>query len=85
MYEIISGALKMGCATLGLFFFKFWRKSDERIFIIYAFAFWMLALERFVLAYIGGNNEPSIQIYLIRLAAFLLIFYGIIDKNKQQN
>lgn len=82
MYEVISGALMMTCIVTGLFFVRFWKKTYDRLFLIFSFAFFMLALERLVLGYIGTNNELSPMIYIIRLAAFGLMLIGIIDKNR---
>lgn len=83
MYEIISGALMMACFVAGLFFIKFWKKTHDRLFIMFAFSFFMLSMERLVLGYIGTRNEPSTMIYLIRLLAFVLILIAIIDKNRK--
>lgn len=85
LYEILNGALTMGCFSIGLFFFQFWRKTLERLFFIFAIAFWVLALERLVLGYLGQHSEPSYKIYLMRLSAFLLILFAIVDKNRKQN
>lgn len=82
MYELISGALMMACMVTGIFFLRFWKKSHDRLFLIFAFAFFMLAVERLVLGYYGANNEPNAQIYFIRLTAFILIIIGIVDKNR---
>ncbi len=81
-YEIISGALMMGCLVLGLFFVRFWLKSGDRLFLIFSFAFFLLSLERLVLGYLGIANEPSPIVYVIRLTAFILILIGIVDKNR---
>lgn len=83
IYEIISGALMMACLVTGLFFIQFWRKSYDRLFLIFSCSFFILALERLVLGMIGTRNEPSPTIYLIRLGAFVLILIGIIDKNRK--
>lgn len=83
MYELISGALMMACLVVGIFFNQFWRKTHDRLFLIFAWAFWMLSMERMVLGYIGSHNEPSPLIYLIRLSAFLLIVIAIVNKNRE--
>lgn len=83
MYALMSGALMMACLTAGIFFFKFWRKTKEKLFKMFAFSFWMLALERFVLGYLGTKNEPRPEIYVIRLIAFLIILVAIISKNRE--
>lgn len=84
VYEILSGALMLACFVAGLFFYKFWKKSHDRLFMFFSFAFFLLSLERLVLGYLGTNNEPSPFIYLIRLGAFLLIIFAIYNKNKEK-
>lgn len=84
VYELLSGALMLACFVAGLFFYKFWKKSHDRLFKFFSFAFFLLSLERLVLGYIGTNNEPSPFIYLIRLGAFLLIIFAIYNKNKER-
>lgn len=85
MYEVFSGALMICCLVAGLFFYKFWKKTDDRLFKLFSFSFFLLSFERLVLGYLGGRNEPSPLIYLIRLSAFILIIYAIVDKNRSSN
>lgn len=80
----ISGAVMMACAVCGLFFFKFYTKSKDRLILIFAVAFWMFAIERVTLVLIPPENEVRSLVFLIRMAGFLLIIYGIIDKNRVQ-
>lgn len=82
LYEVFSGALMICCLTAGFFFLKFWKKTHDKLFMLFGLSFFLLSFERLVLGYIGANNEPSSSVYLIRLTAFLLIIYAIIDKNK---
>jgi hypothetical protein len=76
------GALVMACAVSGLFFLRFWRKTRERLFAIFAVAFWMLGLNWALLAFAAADEVRSLLFYLIRLLAFILILIGIIDKNR---
>lgn len=86
MYEILSGALMMACFVAGLFFFKFWRKTKDHLFLIFSFSFWMLSFERLALGTLGASNqEYGPKIYLIRLVAFVLILIAIINKNRERN
>lgn len=82
MYHFVSGAIMMACLVAGFFFFRFWKKTSDSLFIYFASAFWLLAVERIVLSYVGANHEPRPEIYLIRLSAFLLILFAIIRKNR---
>ncbi len=81
---IISGAIFMGYAVAGLFFFRFWRDTRDRLFLIFAFAFWILGIQRLALVLTRDMLETQTGLYLVRLAAFLLILYAIIDKNRER-
>lgn len=77
------------CAC-GLFFLKFWVASKDRFFLVFCGAFWLLTLERLlgVWLYSAHNYDQEYVsgirnwLYLIRLPAFTLILFGIIEKNR---
>jgi hypothetical protein len=79
---LISGAIVMGYAVAGLFFLRFWRETRDRLFLIFAGAFWLLGLQRLALALSRDLVEDHTGLYLIRLFAFLLILGAIVDKNR---
>jgi hypothetical protein len=85
MYEAITGAVIMACLVAGLFFLRFWKKTHDRLFLFFAMAFWILAANRFTLIFIDeGNEDTHIMLYVVRLVAFSLILYAIIDKNRSK-
>jgi hypothetical protein len=84
-YQFLSGAIMMAFVVSAVFFYKFWKRSGERLFGMFATSFLILAIERFVLASIGSTNEPKPIIYLLRLCAFILILLAIVDKNRKSN
>jgi hypothetical protein len=84
-YAMLSGALMMACLVAGFFFMRFWKKTHDRLFLIFGCAFFMLSLERVVLGIIGTRWEPNPAIYLIRLSAFILIVIAIVDKNREKS
>jgi uncharacterized protein DUF5985 len=80
---LVSGAMVMGYLTAGLFFLRFWRHTRDRLFAIFAGAFWLLALQRAVLTVaVHHGQEGASWIYGLRLLAFLLILAAIVDKNR---
>lgn len=85
LYEVYSGALMICCLVAGLFFLKFYRKTSDKLFKLFSISFFLLSFERLVLGYLGSRNEPSPLVYLIRLLAFLIIIYAIVDKNRSSN
>jgi hypothetical protein len=82
MSEFIMGALFMGLLLVGIFFLRFWRDTSDRLFLIFAVAFWLLAITRLALSLTpGASEEHRAYVYLVRLLAFVLILVAIIDKN----
>ena len=79
---LLSGAIVMGYAVAGLFFMRFWRETRDRLFLIFACAFWILGLQRLALALSRNMVEDDTGLYLVRLFAFLLILGAIVDKNR---
>ncbi len=79
---LMAGALVMGYAVCGLFFLRFWRQTGDRLFLVFALAFWILGLQRLALAVVEPVEESRTGLYLVRLFAFLLILGAIIDKNR---
>jgi hypothetical protein len=84
MTDILSGAIIMGNLVAGLFFFRFWKRTRDRLFAMFGAAFWMLAVNRMVLASLHEESEFRTPVYAVRLAAFVLILIAIIDKNREQ-
>jgi hypothetical protein len=80
----LYGATAMGAAVAGLFFLRFWRRSGDRLFAGFAVAFWLLALNWALLALTDPANESRWLFYLLRLAAFCLILFAIVDKNRRR-
>ncbi len=83
MIDFVAGALAMGYFVAGLFFLRFWRDTTERLFAYFAVAFWLLAAQRVALVLLSHQTpDELVWLYAIRLAAFLLILGGILDKNR---
>lgn len=82
MYTAVaSGAIAMGYAVAGLFFLRFWRRSGDRLFALFATAFFVLCLNRLWIVYGGFPDEKGGYVYWVRFAAFALILTAVIDKN----
>lgn len=83
MTLFVAGLLVMGYTVAALFFARFWRQSGDRLFLFFAAAFALLAVQRASLAAAAVilPIAPT-WLYLIRLTAFLLIIIAIVDKNR---
>lgn len=84
MDQFTRGAIAMACLLAGVFFLRFWRRTGDRLFIIFASAFWLLGLTRLAVALTVHQSEERILIYSIRLIAYLLILAAIVDKNRHE-
>lgn len=77
----IAGGILVAYATIGLFFLRFWKQTRDRLFAIFALAFWFLMIERLLLIIVPEAHEFRPYVYLVRLSAFTLILIAVIDKN----
>jgi len=67
----------------GLFFLKFWRDTKDLLFLAFAAAFLIEALNRLRFLFAEHPNEGNPSIYLVRLLAFMLIVAAILYKNRR--
>jgi hypothetical protein len=79
----MRGALAMGMLVSSLFFFRFWRSTRDRLFVFFALAFLMLAMQWTELDVVYDSSEMRHVHYTARLVAYMLILAGVIDKNRR--
>jgi hypothetical protein len=79
--QFLLGAIVVACGVAGLYFLRFWRKTHDRLFAMFATAFWVLGLNWLALAFIN-RDEVRTALYVVRLFAFLLILFAILEKNR---
>lgn len=84
MSLFVDGVITGGYLIAGLFFLKFWKRSRDTLFAAFAVAFWLLALNQVVLVAAGVPSEEQSWIYLLRLAAFVVIAVAIVHKNTRR-
>lgn len=84
MKEFLVGALAMASLIAALLFWQFWKRSRERLFALFAAAFVAMALNWIGVAIIDPSREGGHLIYLVRLAAFVLIIVAIFDRNRRE-
>lgn len=81
MTEIMYGAISMASLTIALFFLRFWRSTGDRFFLYFALSFFIEGLHRVYSAALNEAGEDSPMHYLIRVAAYGLILWAIVEKN----
>jgi hypothetical protein len=85
MIEFLSGAITLGFLVGAGFFVRFWRQTDDRLFLAFAIAFVLLALNQALSQWLGAADERVAYTYLLRVLGFALILAAIIDKNLAQS
>lgn len=81
MIEFMSGAITLGFAIAAVFFLRFWRRTDDRLFLAFAVGFFLLALNQGLAQWLSAADERVGYTYLLRVIGFLIILAAIIDKN----
>lgn len=81
MLDYVSGLITMAYIVAGLFFLRFWVQAKDVLFLIFALAFSLLALEQALLVHLEIPREEETWLYLLRLMAFLLIIAAVVRKN----
>ena len=77
----LSGLITMGFVIAALFFFRFWRRTHDALFITFGFAFLLLALNQALIGLSDVTGEERSLLYIPRLAAFALLIAAIVGKN----
>jgi hypothetical protein len=81
LIDFLSGAVTLGFLVAGMFFLRFWRRTHDRLFLAFAAAFVLLALNQVLAAFLGAGDELTPYTYVLRVLGFILILLAIIDKN----
>ncbi|GAB6195336.1 DUF5985 family protein [Lysobacter xanthus] len=81
MQLFLLGMISMGSAVAALLFLRFWRTGRDRLFLWFAAAFLLEAVNRAVFAWQGAGDEATTPYLVARLVFFALILGGIVDKN----
>ena len=81
LVDFLSGAITLGFFTAAGFFLRFWRRTRDRLFLAFAAAFALLALNQALAAFLGAGDELTPYTYVLRVLGFTLILSAIVDKN----
>lgn len=81
---ISAGVIAMGFFVAGLFFLRFWRDTRDRLFMFFALAFFILAANRIGTTVLVEPGDRVDHLYWVRLFAFLMILWAVIDKNRSR-
>jgi len=83
LYDFLGGAVSMGFAVAALLFLRFWRRTREGLFLAFAASFLLLGATQALLILTEVPLEERSLLYLLRLAAFLLILGALWWQNRR--
>ena len=81
MIEYLAGAVTLGFVVAAAFFLRFWRRTQDRLFLAFGAAFLLMALNQLLATVLDATDERSVFSYLLRVLGFVLIIAAIVDKN----
>ena len=84
MNDFLQGGTMVASLGVALFFVRYWRSTGDRLFLAFALAFSVFAVNRVLLSVLEEQSEARTYVYLLRALAFLLIAVAVVDKNVQR-
>ena len=84
VFAFLSGAVTFGFLLAARYFLRFWRRTGDFLFAAFAGAFALLGLNQALLALSNIAAEERSWVYVLRIAAFVLIIAAIAIKNRSQ-
>lgn len=82
IHGMIFGAVATGFLVASAFFYRFWRKTGDRLFAWFALSFVVLGINRIASGVAIGQGYEGDSFYWVRFAAFAVILVAILDKNR---
>lgn len=84
MENLLAGVIAAGWLVAGLYFFRFWRRTHDRFFLLFAISFWIECADRVAIALVPFASENEPLFYVPRLLAYGLILLAIWRKNRER-
>jgi len=80
LINFTSGAVSLAYVAIGFFFLRFYSRTGDRLFVMFAAALLLLASVRVTMIFLDQPSEHH-YLYWIRFAGYVLILFAILDKN----
>ncbi len=82
MSQFVYGIIVTCCVVAVIFFVRFWRETHDRLFVFFALAFAIMGANWTAIGLMDLHDEARTLLYALRLVAFGLIIFAIVDKNR---
>jgi len=77
----LSGMATAGFLIAALFFFRFWKRTKDFLFVTFGIAFLLFAGGQAAALWLNLPHNDNSWVYLLRLAGFVLLLIAIARKN----
>ena len=84
MNEMLLGAIACASFIVALFFWRFWRSTQDRFFLWFALSFAIEGVNRIAMGFMQEWSENAPVHYLVRLISYGLILLAIWRKNRRR-
>jgi Family of unknown function (DUF5985) len=81
MVSFLSGMVTAGFLVAAAFFFRFWRRTGDSLFVIFGLSFLLFAMGQSVSVSFNLLHDDSTGVYVLRLFGFGLLLFAIARKN----
>lgn len=85
MLNFLSGMTVAGFLIAALFFFRFWVRSKDALFVFFGISFILFAISQAASPFLDSPHDDRTWIYLLRLAGFALLLVAIAGKNLRKS
>jgi hypothetical protein len=79
--DFLAGMITMGFLVSAGFFFRFYRRTKDKLFLAFACAFVLISIQSALTSVLGLPLEERSWLYLLRAGAFSLLIVAIWEKN----
>lgn len=83
MVAFLNGATAMACIAIGVFFYRYWRESADRLFLCLSAAFGVFAINYAMLGILPLADERRVYAFVLRLVGFGAILLGLALKDRE--
>ena len=80
----LIGVIATACFAIASLFFKYWRRTGDVLFLAFAVAFFIEAVNRIPLLFMQHPNDASPWYYVVRFISYLIILAAILKKNYER-
>lgn len=82
MNQFLWGALTALSFVATTFFWKFWQRTRDSVFLGLAAGFFLITVHWAALAIVTPNDETRHYLYVLRFLGFVVMIAGVVAKNR---